>query len=384
MTPPIKCTGCQNNLKIKECINCVQCFQAYCLACASMDPGMFSTMSLLKKKKWICPECCIKKPRSDNTNTPLRSATLPRAEYSVDNDTDIDYVTTRKTRTRIPDNECEKETSPAPETHQTNRQSSKYVNCRCGDLPSAVAREVRAALRSELPVILNEMLEIKLKPIKEQLIELQASATYISDEYDELKKNVSILTTNNKELQTESDGLRATINSLTDRLNQLEQVMRESNIEIQGVPEHKAENTISIINQLANVVNCKLADADILSCTRVASMNKQSKRPRTIVAKLRSNRCRDELYSAVVRYNKANPKDRLNSSLLGIAGDKSNVYVSEHLSPANKALHAAARILAKEKNYMFVWVRNGRIFMRKNETSRFIHIRNEKILSELE
>lgn len=69
---------------------------------------------------------------------------------------------------------------------------------------------------------------------------------------------------------------------------------------------------------------------------------------------------------------------------MGIAGDKSPVYVCEHLSPANKALHAAARIRSRELGYKFVWVRNGHIFMRKDETSRFIHIKNKQTLVALD
>ncbi|CAG9784798.1 unnamed protein product [Diatraea saccharalis] len=52
-------------------------------------------------------------------------------------------------------------------------------------------------------------------------------------------------------------------------------------------------------------------------------------------------------------------------------------------SPSNKALHAAARAKAKELSYKFVWVRDGRIFMRKSETSDFTHVRNGEVLEKL-
>lgn len=171
---------------------------------------------------------------------------------------------------------------------------------------------------------------------------------------------------------------------MTARLETMEQYLRESNIEVQGVPQHKNENVINIIEKIANVVSLKLSDADILKCTRVASVNKDGKKPRAIIVKLRSVRCRDEFYSAVARFNKSNPGNKLNPSMLGIGGISSSVYVAEHLSPANKALHAAARAKAKDLSYKFVWVRNGRIFMRKNETSHFIHIKNNEVLELLQ
>ncbi|CAH2097388.1 unnamed protein product [Euphydryas editha] len=78
-----------------------------------------------------------------------------------------------------------------------------------------------------------------------------------------------------------------------------------------------------------------------------------------------------------------NENEKLNSSHLGYAGLKSPVYVVEHLSPNNKALHAAARIKAKEMNYKYVWVRNGKIFVRKNEGAELIQIRNKNSLSKI-
>lgn len=42
-------------------------------------------------------------------------------------------------------------------------------------------------------------------------------------------------------------------------------------------------------------------------------------------------------------------------------------FVNLFLSPVNKSLHAAARIRAKELNYKYTWINNGRIFMRKDD-----------------
>ncbi|CAK1584852.1 unnamed protein product [Parnassius mnemosyne] len=96
-----------------------------------------------------------------------------------------------------------------------------------------------------------------------------------------------------------------------------------------------------------------------------------------------SPRTRDTFLAASIMYNKANPNEKLNSNLLGIGGAKENVYVVEHLSPTNKYLHAAARKKAKELNYKFVWVRRGRIFMRKSETSDYKYIRDLETLDSL-
>ncbi|CAH1977268.1 unnamed protein product [Acanthoscelides obtectus] len=50
------------------------------------------------------------------------------------------------------------------------------------------------------------------------------------------------------------------------------------------------------------------------------------------------------------------------------------VYVNEHLSLANKILFKEARTVAKNKKYKFVWTKGGQIFVRKDDTSKTIHI----------
>lgn len=112
--------------------------------------------------------------------------------------------------------------------------------------------------------------------------------------------------------------------------------------------------------------------------TRVAKLDRDTGRPRTVIAKLRSPRHCDILLAAVQGYNKKNQEHKLSSHHLGLGGTKCPVYVAEHLTPANKSLHAEARRKAKESDYKFVWIRNGRIFARKNETSQALLIRSSE------
>lgn len=96
-------------------------------------------------------------------------------------------------------------------------------------------------------------------------------------------------------------------------------------------------------------------------CTRIAERDTSNPRPRSVLERS-SPRLRDTFLAACVNYNKANSKAKLNSSHLGISMDKP-------ISPENKALHAATRTRAKELGYKFVWTRNGRIFIKNDESS---------------
>ncbi|GBP73818.1 hypothetical protein EVAR_54870_1 [Eumeta japonica] len=74
-----------------------------------------------------------------------------------------------------------------------------------------------------------------------------------------------------------------------------------------------------------------------------------------ILVTLPSERHRDDSISAVPRYNR-NQSSPLTSAHLSIHGDAINIYVSEHLPPHTKKIHAAARKVSKESGYKYTWL----------------------------
>lgn len=241
-----------------------------------------------------------------------------------------------------------------------------------------IMKIVRRCLTSEFKEF-NDKLNI--------LPELKESINFISAEYVDLKKMFTESLSTIKSLQSENDQLKIEMRDLNARVTHFEQLARETNVEIQCVPEHKMENLASIVKILGTVISRPIADSEILAIHRVPKVKPDSSRPKSIIVKLPSLRARDEILAAVSSFNKKNKTNKLNSAHLGINGINginSPVYVSEHLTPANKALHAATRIKAKEANYKFVWIRNGRILVRKDEnTAHAMVIRNHDSLASL-
>lgn len=181
-------------------------------------------------------------------------------------------------------------------------------------------------------------------------------------------------------LVTKNENLSSLVQNLQERLCQVEQNARVTNIEISGIPEKKFENLVKTVEQLGNIVENPIIESEILHVTRVAKLNKDNSRPRSVIVKLSSQRRRDELLAAVSKFNKKNKDDKLNTAHLGIGGRREPVFVSEHLTLSNKQLHAAARKRSKEVGWKFVWVRDGRVFVRKSEQSPAIYIKNEDSL----
>ncbi|XP_022824502.1 uncharacterized protein LOC111355019 [Spodoptera litura] len=340
------CNQSEDNGKYAKCIKCLKAYHNTCLSLPD-DHDI--------PAKWHCPECLNSGPkRTKSDNTPLRNTSTTRSN--------------KRPAVGSPP------LAPAEVTlaHDDIRQVIEEV-----------VGKAQTEMLSRLTESMKSTLSHLLKPIKDQMENMEKSMAFMNQQYEDLLKKYTASEKNLKELRKENSEVKGFVSDFSSRLIQLEQHTRANNVEIQCLPEKRQENLMEIVSQISKVVKSGIRDDDIKYCTRVAKQNSNNTRPRAIVVQLASPRCRDQLIAATVKFNKLNPDNKLNTTHLGYTGTKTPIYVAEHLSTTNKALHAAARIKAKETGYQFVWVRGGRIFMRKAQESEHILIRDMDTLNKL-
>lgn len=342
---PNFCAGCRSKIISRLFITCIECNGPYDLPCAKIAEKKFNSMSVESKAKWKCAVCSKNSPRGQKIFSPPADPHVP--EDTEFHDSISSQLDVRKDIGSI-----------------TESTLTKMFETFKLDMAKIIQKTV------------SDVVTNKFQDITRQISEFRDSLSFISEQYDAVKKTLDSKIDIIDRLETVNTQLLSDVRILNQRLNLSEQYLRQNNIEISGIPEHRGENLTLYLQQLSQTTNTVLLEDDILQVMRVAKFDKDNGRPRTVVAKLRSPRLRDNLLAAVYNYNKKNPENRLNSHHLGIGGAKIPIYVSEHLTPANKSLHAEVRRKAKELNYKFVWVRNGRIYTRKNETSQALHVRN--------
>ncbi|CAB3258383.1 unnamed protein product [Arctia plantaginis] len=333
---------CSRKLKGNKHAKCNKCMKMYHYACLSF------IQSYVLPATWLCADCLNDDMSAELT--PSRNIT-----------------TTRGNKKQPP-------------------QTSSYFNISSEDVRSMIQETLKNELKAQLSIfsdLLNSNLSRELHPIKEQMEQMNDSMTYMNNQYEDLLKEYSTCKEELKVLQVENSSMKNTITDLNARLNQLEQQTRSNNIEIQCLPEKKQENLLEVVTELSKVVGCNIEPRDIMHCTRVAKLNPKNPRPRSIVVQLASPRIRDQLLAATITYNKSNVESKLNTTHLGYLGPKTPIFVSEHLSANNRALHTAARIKAKEIGYQYVWIRGGRIYMRKTQEAEHILIRDMDTLLKL-
>lgn len=169
-----------------------------------------------------------------------------------------------------------------------------------------------------------------------------------------------------KTLQEEKQLLSSRVDELEREVNFLKEKSREKCIEIVGVPGLSNNNALDAAIKIFSegldtninesliddcyVKNIKTKDAsgnnsslDIL-CVKLVSLNKKKE----IMRKRFTN------------------KNKLNARLLG--GDcNRKIFLNENLSLRTRNLLKAAQKFKLENNFKFVWVRNGKVLMRKKE-----------------
>lgn len=213
-----------------------------------------------------------------------------------------------------------------------------------------------------------------IKKIDDENKENRSTRDFISHQYDDIHlkmetiiKLVSEVEAMRKEL-TAKDGI---IKSLEVRLAEVEQRTREDTLEFAGIPEREGEQHSETIKRVAAVTGVDLKSEDILDIKKIPD-----RRP-GVPPKLQ------------VRFS--NPQKRrqilLNRKQLNVSTTQGNVFqkifISEILGAYFKDLLWRSKTKAKEMGYKFVWYKECKIMIKKNESDRIIYIKHSDDLKKI-
>lgn len=204
----------------------------------------------------------------------------------------------------------------------------------------------------------NELIEENNQLIKKQ-----------DEKLDECFNRIEVLEAEGVKVKEENELLKRIINTQ-------EQYTRLNALEIEGFPELKEENVVSTVLKIAQTLNVTLREEHIDCCYRVEKpKNKDKSGPRPIFVRFVSRIKKEEIMCAkrvkrLLNVNAFYPEVR------GVEGEKP-IYVNESLTGPNKALFGKCREFKRANEIKFLWVKNGKIRMRKSEKSRVYTIESE-------
>lgn len=227
-------------------------------------------------------------------------------------------------------------------------------------------------------------LSVKLAPLDSLTAEVKALRAEISD----LRSQVTLTNTSIKEFndrcgkledriaQVEGVGDRVTIleaevSKLMREANDKDQFSRMNNAEIKGIPQSQNENLLDIISTVGSKINYPINRGQINFVTRVPS--KDNTQPKPIIVAFVGRYVKEDFVAAA----RAKSKEvKLNASIFGFKSSNM-VFVNDHLTPSNKDLLTKAKKIAKDKGFLYSWVKHSKIYLRKSDTSPVIRIGSE-------
>ncbi|XP_026331172.1 uncharacterized protein LOC113238562 [Hyposmocoma kahamanoa] len=233
-------------------------------------------------------------------------------------------------------------------------------------------------LRTDLQKITTE-----IQAINEKFNDMETRFSSLEDRLIIVENKTSLI----PKLKSELDSVREAMTKLENENHKFDQFSRMNNVEISGIPYTAGENLVSLLHSICNKVALPLDERDVDSIMRVKrfevedrSNSSESGRPRppAIVVKFTRRICKDKLLAAVQQQR---ARRGLMTSDIGLSGPALNIFVSDHLAPRNKQLLKRARKIKAELNFSYLWIRDCKILMRKNEKSKVIVINKETDLS---
>lgn len=212
----------------------------------------------------------------------------------------------------------------------------------------------------------------------ETLSDLAESVKFMSKQFDGFGTQLLDVLNSIKELKEENKSLRENncklyvdIRNLTKKVNLLEQKSIITNVEIIGVPEKTNENCVEVVEHIATELGVKLT---VVNAFRMYS--KVTNKPRKIIAKLNSIENKQQLMDIA-------KKRKLNTKNLDENWDFGNIFINNELSSFNRDLFFKARMFAKTNDFKFVWYKDFKIFIKKNENAKAHIVQDDLDLSKL-
>ncbi|KAK5643339.1 hypothetical protein RI129_007184 [Pyrocoelia pectoralis] len=217
-------------------------------------------------------------------------------------------------------------------------------------------------------VVMSKINSVLPPNFKTEFNDLKKAVEFISDEYDNFKQELHENKQEVQELKNELKNQKTENSNLKNEIISLQNYSRRDNIVIQGINVTPNEAVSAIFNEMSAAIGSTLKFENLSTAHRIPSRANGAIKP--IVFKTAS--LQEPQYPGIStkRINKNLPEGR--------------VQVHQQLAPGFAALLARTKRLARDKGYRFIWVREDKILVKRDESSmNIIVIRSDQDVNKL-
>lgn len=279
--------------------------------------------------------------------------------------------------------------------HITQRDNKRR---RVADEPTGTqTADLRSIIREELRDVLIAMQSqqnARLDILEEHIAEIKGQNETTHKKNTDIEKSIDFVTAKVQDLQLtinnmeeERSQLATKITAIEAKCDTLERLARKTSIQIRNVPKQKAETKeqlYQMVKKLSLTLGINLETSEVRDIYRMPSKSDQTNT--AVIAEFSSTLTKGNFLTAV-KNHKSNciryKTEQLNSTHLGLEGNKSLIYISEHLTPQASRLYFLAREFRKTLGYEYCWTSNGLIYLREKQGKPYILVKNEAQLHQL-
>lgn len=231
-----------------------------------------------------------------------------------------------------------------------------------GNSEEVVTIDKQNDIMSSLKVMFDDFKTLILSEVEQ----LKKSVDFISNKFDNFQ--VELMETKNelKSVKNELEELKKYTNKMENEINDLQQYTRRDNILVFGVPECESECISETVELLSEAIHATPYTSDISIAHRLPTKTQGKIRP--IVIRFCKRTSREAWMNC---YKEASKKEPGRGVPLQVGQfPPCRFSAGDHLTQETKTLLDMTRATAVRLNYKFVWSRDGKVFVRKNEASR--------------
>lgn len=169
--------------------------------------------------------------------------------------------------------------------------------------------------------------------------------------------------------------LRQSLKAAELQIDEIDQLQRADSLEIHGLPAKDGEDLIKEVTEIGEALGVELQQYDIKCTFRLSvrhNWQQQSSTTRTPIA--------------IVKFNNLNARGLLIKNrrhLRNAPESLKKVYLNENLTKQPRKLLGMAREYKKINKFDSCWTTNGKIYLKKDESSRAIQIASKDALDKL-
>uniref|UniRef100_A0A8D8UC70 FP protein C-terminal domain-containing protein n=1 Tax=Cacopsylla melanoneura TaxID=428564 RepID=A0A8D8UC70_9HEMI len=378
------CGTCKNPLSKEgdmDYATCSICKNGYHFtSCSTLGESSWRTMGDSRRGAWKCTLCKEEKQASKTSQSLSQDPNKDRNE-EVKNRNLGEQSSKTKDQSNTDGSKVSKK-SDIPESKISMNELSRQLNSKIDDLQKSMSADMEKGF-GDLEKKMNKKFEEMDEHIGKKLKDFEKTLNYYGDKVDEandisrnVEKKLVLMEKRLDKSEKENVELRTKMSKMEKQSNGLAQKEFNTKIEISGIKNKNIDHN-DVTKKILNKVNDTSEDIQFRAEKIVMKVGEEKQERTTIVVQLRSQEARNMVLTKI-------KSSKLYSKLNEIMPNEgAPVFFNEALSPYYKKLFFEAGRVKREKKYAFLWVKDGKILIKKEEKGNTLRLESMEDLGKL-